>query len=104
MWEQRSPAERQDRELPLPIWGGSPDALGSKRWHRRGVPHASRRSANTSGGHPMPRYLVHRSFDDGLRFPVDATGRSAVSEIVAGNLSHEVTWVHSYVSVDDHTT
>jgi hypothetical protein len=52
----------------------------------------------------MPRYLVHRSFDDGLRFPVDATGRSAVSEIVAGNLSHEVTWVHSYVSVDDHTT
>ncbi len=52
----------------------------------------------------MPRYLVHRRFDDGLRFPVDATGRSAVSEIVAGNLSHEVTWVHSYVSVDDHTT
>ena len=52
----------------------------------------------------MPRYLVHRSFDDGLRFPVDATGRSAVRDIVAGNLAHDVTWVHSYVSDDDRTT
>ena len=52
----------------------------------------------------MPRYLVHRSFDDGLRFPVDATGRSAVTDIVAGNLAHDVTWVHSYVSDDDRTT
>ena len=52
----------------------------------------------------MPRYLVQRSFNDGLRFPVDGTGRSAVTEIVAGNLAHNVTWVHSYVSDDDRTT
>jgi len=52
----------------------------------------------------MPRYLVQRHFDDGLRFPVDATGRSAVTDIVAGNLAHSVTWVHSYVSDDDRTT
>jgi len=52
----------------------------------------------------MPRYLVHRSFEDGLRFPVDSTGRSAVIDIVTGNLAHEVTWLHSYVSDDDRTT
>jgi hypothetical protein len=52
----------------------------------------------------MPRYLVHRNFPDGLQFPTDANGRNAVTGIVAANLGHEVTWVHSYVSDDDRTT
>ena len=52
----------------------------------------------------MPRYLVQRSFPDGLSFPTDANGRKAVEGIVAGNIDQEVTWVHSYVSEDDHTT
>lgn len=52
----------------------------------------------------MPRYLVQRSFPDGLRFPTDETGRKAVDGVVAGNLGREVTWVHSYVSDDDRTT
>ena len=52
----------------------------------------------------MPRYVVQRSFPDGLSFPTDETGRTAVSGIVAGNLDHDVTWVHSYVSDDDRTT
>jgi hypothetical protein len=52
----------------------------------------------------MPRYLVQRTFPDGLSFPVDETGRKAVTGIVAGNAEQEVTWVHSYVSDDDHTT
>jgi hypothetical protein len=52
----------------------------------------------------MPRYLVQRSFPDGLRFPTDADGRTAVTGITAGNLAHDVTWVHSYVSEDDSTT
>jgi hypothetical protein len=52
----------------------------------------------------MPRYLVQRSFPDGLSFPTDETGRKAVEGIVGGNLAEGVTWVHSYVSDDDRTT
>jgi Protein of unknown function (DUF4242) len=52
----------------------------------------------------MPRYLVHRTFPDGLAFPTDATGQKAVDGIVGANLGQSVTWVHSYVSDDDHTT
>jgi len=52
----------------------------------------------------MPRYLVQRSFPDGLQFPTDEAGRTAVAGIVAANLGQEVTWVHSYVSDDDRTT
>jgi hypothetical protein len=52
----------------------------------------------------MPRYLVQRSFPDGLSFPTDAAGRKAVENVVAGNGAEQVTWVHSYVSDDDRTT
>ena len=52
----------------------------------------------------MPRYLVQRSFPDGLRFPPDETGRKAAEGIVAGNADQQVSWVHSYVSDDDRTT
>jgi hypothetical protein len=52
----------------------------------------------------MPRYLVERTFPDGLSFPIDEDGRKAVIGIVAGNAAEQVTWVHSYVSDDDRTT
>jgi Protein of unknown function (DUF4242) len=52
----------------------------------------------------MPRYLVQRTFHTGFGFPVDASGRRVVSDIVGGNLTHGVTWVHSYVSEDDRVT
>ncbi|MEQ1786163.1 MAG: DUF4242 domain-containing protein [Acidimicrobiales bacterium] len=52
----------------------------------------------------MPRYLVQRTFPDGLAFPVDENGRKAVHGIVAGNSDQQVTWVHSYVSDDDRST
>jgi hypothetical protein len=52
----------------------------------------------------MPRYLVQRTFPDGLRFPTNETGQKAVAGIVAANLGQDVTWVHSYVSDDDRTT
>ncbi|QJD99445.1 DUF4242 domain-containing protein [Massilia forsythiae] len=48
----------------------------------------------------MPRYLVERTFPDGLHVPVDAEGASALSKIVEANSSQGVTWVHSYVSAD----
>jgi hypothetical protein len=52
----------------------------------------------------MPRYLVQRTFPDGLHFPTDETGRKAVDGIVAGNAEQQVTWVQSYVSDDDRMT
>jgi hypothetical protein len=52
----------------------------------------------------MPRYVVQRTFPDGLGFPIDDTGRKAVTGIVTGNAEQQVTWVHSYVSDDDRTT
>lgn len=52
----------------------------------------------------MPRYLVQRTFADGLQFPTDAQGRKAVGDIVAANAEVGVTWVHSYVDDTDQTT
>ena len=48
----------------------------------------------------MPRYLVERSFPDGLSIPMTAEGRKAVAGVVANNTQQGVTWVHSYVSPD----
>jgi hypothetical protein len=52
----------------------------------------------------MPRYLVERTFTDGLQFPVDGTGDKLSTEIIARNETHGVTWIHSYVSDDDRAT
>ncbi len=52
----------------------------------------------------MPRYLVHRTFPDGLAFPTDTSGHKQVDAIVRANLDQSVTWVHSYVGDDDATT
>jgi hypothetical protein len=48
----------------------------------------------------MPRYMVERSFPDGLHIPVNSDGAQALGGIVATNADEGVTWVHSYVSAD----
>lgn len=48
----------------------------------------------------MPRYMVERTFPDGLRVPVDASGAEALGDIIKTNGDQGVTWVHSYVSAD----
>ena len=48
----------------------------------------------------MPRYLIERSFPDGLSIPMNDDGRKAVAGVVANNAAHGVTWVHSYVTPD----
>jgi len=48
----------------------------------------------------MPRYMVERSFPDGLNIPVNAAGADALSKVVQTNSEQGVTWVHSYVSTD----
>ena len=52
----------------------------------------------------MPRYIVERTFPDGLQIPSDATGAQACLTVVDRNADHGVTWVHSYVSEDKGTT
>jgi hypothetical protein len=48
----------------------------------------------------MPRYLVERSFPDGLSIPMTAEGRKAIAGVVSNNAEQGVTWVHSYVTPD----
>ena len=49
----------------------------------------------------MPRYLVERSFPDGLEIPIDDNGLKTVASVVATNADLGVTWVHSYVRDDN---
>jgi hypothetical protein len=48
----------------------------------------------------MPRYMVERTFPDGLNVPVNPDGAQALCGIVATNAEEGVSWVHSYVSAD----
>ncbi len=48
----------------------------------------------------MPRYMVERTFPDGLTISQDDTGAKTCLAVVDGNLGHDVSWVHSYVSPD----
>jgi Protein of unknown function (DUF4242) len=48
----------------------------------------------------MPRYVVERTFPDGLSIPVDAQGADICLGVVDLNADDGVTWVHSYVSDD----
>jgi uncharacterized protein DUF4242 len=56
------------------------------------------------GGEGMPRYLVQRTFPDGLHLPVTEEGANAWGDVVARNADLGVTWVHSYVSADRTTS
>jgi len=48
----------------------------------------------------MPRYLVERVFPDGLAIPVTDEGAQICLEIIGNNTRDDVTWVHSYVTID----
>lgn len=52
----------------------------------------------------MPRYLVERTFEDGLHIPVDGKGAEVCLAVVERNADEGVTWVHSYVSEDKRKT
>jgi hypothetical protein len=43
----------------------------------------------------MPRYVVERTFPDGLIIPMDETGVELCQSIVSHNAQDQVTWVHS---------
>ncbi len=52
----------------------------------------------------MPRYIVQRTFPDGLNIPVAGGSTDACGAVVRQNSSREVTWLHSYVSADRRAT
>lgn len=52
----------------------------------------------------MPRYMVERTFPDGLNIPVNNEGAGACIGVVARNAEGGVTWVQSFVSSDKKQT
>jgi hypothetical protein len=46
----------------------------------------------------MPRFLVERTFPDGLAIPMNLQGAAACQAVVGNNAKDGVTWVHSYVT------
>ena len=48
----------------------------------------------------MPRYLVERSFPEGLKIPMNDEGARLCRTMVENNLEDDVTWLRSYVSED----
>ena len=48
----------------------------------------------------MPRYMVERTFPNGLSIPINREGATACSGVVDKNGEEAVTWIHSYVSPD----
>lgn len=52
----------------------------------------------------MPRYLVERTFPEGLQIPANEEGATICLNVVANNTDDGVTWVHSYVSDDKSKT
>jgi len=52
----------------------------------------------------MPRYLIERTFKDGLAIPTTKQGADTCRTVVDNNGDVGVTWVHSYVSKDHKKT
>jgi hypothetical protein len=48
----------------------------------------------------MPRYLIERTFSEGLQISADSMGVDECLKIVSKNMDDEVTWIQSYVSDD----
>jgi uncharacterized protein DUF4242 len=48
----------------------------------------------------MSRYIVERTFPEGLEIPIADGGADICRAVVDHNADHGVTWVHSYVSAD----
>lgn len=52
----------------------------------------------------MPRYLVERTFPEGLEIPMTLEGADVCLNVVGNNTRENVTWVHSYVTPDKRKT
>ena len=52
----------------------------------------------------MGRYLVERTFPDGLGLAPNQQGNSIASTVIGNNAEKGVTWIHSYVTPDKRHT
>jgi len=52
----------------------------------------------------IKRYVVERSFPDGLEIPINTEGSQMCLNVVSTNAEDNVTWVHSYVTMDKKKT
>lgn len=52
----------------------------------------------------MPRYVVQRTFTDGLQIPPGERGVEVCRSVVERNAEDGVTWLHSFVSDDKRRT
>ena len=48
----------------------------------------------------MPRYIVQRTFPEGLQISVDEDGADLCREVMERNAQEGVTWISSFVSED----
>lgn len=52
----------------------------------------------------IKRFLVERSFPNGLNIPVNEAGSKICLTVVSNNAKDNVTWIHSYVTLDKKKT
>lgn len=52
----------------------------------------------------MPRYMVQRTFLQGVEIPIADGGVDICRAVIERNAEEGVTWVHSYVSADKRFT
>jgi hypothetical protein len=52
----------------------------------------------------MARYVVERTFPEGLGLPISDEGEAAAQGIIGYNADVQVTWTHSYVNWDKQKT
>ena len=52
----------------------------------------------------MHRYVVERTFPNGLNIPINNVGKDICTGVVSNNAEDQVTWVQSYVSEDKKKT
>lgn len=52
----------------------------------------------------MPRYIVERTFPDGLDIPMSTEGAQALGQVIDNNRTDDVTWVRSFVTDDRRKT
>jgi predicted amidohydrolase YtcJ len=48
----------------------------------------------------VPRFIVQRTFPQGLHVMPNENGAKALQQVIGRNLERGVTWVHSYVTLD----
>ena len=58
----------------------------------------------TSNKIVMHRYLVERTFPNGLEIPLNMEGSQMCLNVVSVNAEDNVSWVHSYVTTDHKKT